>query len=124
VSQPLESPEAVLRAWATANHLADMDGWAALVLDGFTYVHSNANRETKAEVIAAFQGGRRYRSWDIEETTTQEFGDTAIVTGLAHLGVGPATEAEPRVLHVRFTATLLQRDGWKLAAFQSTRLPE
>ena len=124
MSQPLESPEAVLRAWATANHLADMDAWAALVLDGFTYVHSNANRETKAEVIDAFQGGRRYRSWDIEETATHEFGDTAIVTGVAHLGVGLVTEPEPRVLHVRFTATLLQRDGWKLAAFQSTRLPE
>jgi hypothetical protein len=115
------TPEDAIRAFAEANRNADMATWRELVLDGFTYVHSASNKETKEEVIAAFENGRRYGGWEVEDLQTADFDGTAVVTGIGHLGV---RSDPPRTLNVRFTATLLDRDGWRLAAFQTTRLPE
>ena len=115
------SPEEVVREWARANTQGDVDTWDRVVLDGFSYVHSASNLEHKAEMLEAFRNGRRYSKWDAEEMATQDFGGTAVVTGIGRLEV---PREPPVVLNVRFTATLLDRDGWKLAAFQTTRLPE
>ena len=115
------SPEEVVREWAHANTQGDVDTWDRVVLDGFSYVHSASNLEHKGEMLEAFRNGRRYSKWDAEEMATQDFGGTAVVTGIGRLEV---PREPPVVLNVRFTATLLDRDGWKLAAFQTTRLPE
>lgn len=118
-----ETPSDVFRAWAAATLAADMVAWAPLVADDFTYVHSNSNLETKAQLIEAFiVGGRRYRGWDIEALTERQHGDCAILNGIGHL-LGSAEP--PRPLNVRLTATLLREGGrWRLAALQTTRLPE
>ena len=73
------------------------------------------------EMLEAFRNGRRYSKWDTEGMATEDFGGAAVVTGIGRLEV---PREPPLVLNVRFTATLLDRDGWKLAAFQTTRLPE
>lgn len=122
MAQTTGSPEDVIREWAKANTTGDVETWDRMVLDGFSYVHSAANLERKPEMLEAFRNGRRYSKWDAEGMTTQDFGGgAAVVTGIARLEV---PREPPVVLNLRFTATLLDREGWKLAAFQSSRLPE
>jgi len=115
------SPEDVIREWAKANTVGDTETWDRVVIDGFSYVHSTSNLERKPEMLEAFRNGRRYSKWEPEEMVTQDFGGAAVVTGIGRLEV----PREPPVpLNVRFTATLVDRDGWKLAAFHTARLPE
>lgn len=121
MAQTQGSPEDVLREWAKANTTGDVETWDRVVLDGFSYVHSASNLERKPEMLEAFRNGRRYSRWEPEEMATQDFGGAAVVTGIARLEV---PREPPVVLNLRFTATLLDREGWKLAAFQTTRLPE
>ena len=115
------SPEDVIRQWAKANTEGDVETWDRVVLEGFSYVHSASNLERKPEMLEAFRNGRRYSKWDTEGMATEDFGGAAVVTGIGRLEV---PREPPLVLNVRFTTTLLDRDGWKLAAFQTTRLPE
>jgi ketosteroid isomerase-like protein len=118
-----DSPSETFRRWAAANVAADMDAWAPLVADDFTYVHSRANIETKAEMVEAFTNGRRYGGWEIEDLSERLYPGCAVLNGIGHLLAGRA-EAPTR-LDVRFTATLVPAgDGWQLAAMQTTRLPE
>ena len=121
MAQTNGSPEDVIREWAKANTTGDVDTWDRVVLDGFSYVHSASNLEDKAQMLEAFRNGRRYSKWDPEGMATQDFGGTAVVTGIGRLEV---PREPPVVLNLRFTATLIDREGWKLAAFQTTRLPE
>ncbi len=118
-----ETPSTTFRAWAAATLAADMDAWATLVADDFTYVHSSSNIETKAQLIEAFTvGGRRYRGWEIEDLTERHYPGCAVLNGIGHLLSGRAEAPTP--LNVRLTATLIPRgDGWVLAALQTTRLP-
>jgi len=120
----MSSPSEVFREWAGANVTGDMGVWSPLVDERFTYVHSRSNVETKAELVAAFEGGRRYRSWEIESLEERVYEGFAVLNGVAHLGVGAASEG--RVLDMRFTATLAAGgpSGWQLAALQSTRLQD
>src|SRR5690606_12698816 len=116
------TPTDTLRAYAQATLAADAAAIGRLTSDGFTYVHSNALYETKADLLAAFEGGRRYRGWDLGATEEHEHAGCTTVTGTA--SITPAREGAA-VLNVRFTATAVRTsDGWQLAAFQSTRLPE
>jgi len=116
------TPGETFRAWARANVAADMATWATLVTDGFTYVHSNSNFETKQQVIDAFNGGRRYLGWDIVGLEERAYPGCVILTGTADLTVGRPDATN--VLHIRFTSTAVPEDGgWRLAALQTTRLP-
>ena len=118
----MSTPSEVFRGWAAENVTGNMEVWAPLVDEQFTYVHSRSNLETKTELVAAFEGGRRYRSWEIESLEERAYDGCAVLNGVAHLGVGPADEG--RVLDIRFTATLVPGgdSGWLLAALQSTGL--
>jgi ketosteroid isomerase-like protein len=116
------TPSDVFRAWAAANVAADMEAWNPLVADDFTYVHSRSNLETKPELLAAFEGGRRYARWEIEELSERRYPGCAVLNGVAHLTAGTADA--PVQLDVRLTATLVEGgpQGWQLAAIQTTRL--
>lgn len=120
----MSTPSEVFRSWAAANVTGDMAAWSPLVDDRFTYVHSRSNLETKDELVTAFEGGRRYRSWEIESLEERTYEGCAVLNGVAHLGVGPADQGA--VLDIRFTATLVPGGDaeWQLAALQSTRLAE
>ena len=124
VGSDVRTPVEVFRAWAAAIPPADTDTLGALMTDGFTYVHSSSNLEPKDELIAAFQNGRRYRSWDIRgDVRETRYPGCAVLVGIADLGV--TRDGESAFLNVRFTATLVEdSSGWRLAAFQTTRLPE
>jgi len=117
-----DSPSETFRRWAAANVSGDAEAWASVVDDGFTYVHSRSNLETKPEMVEAFKNGRRYGGWDIEEMTERSYPGCAILNGIAHLQ--PSRADAPR-LDLRFTATLVPAgDGWQLAAMQTTRLQD
>ncbi len=120
---PGATPSETFRAWARANVAADMATWATLVTDEFTYVHSSANFETKQQVVDACNGGRRYHGWNINDIAERVYPGCTILTGTAALTVGKA-EA-PSILNVRFTTTAVpDAGGWRLAALQTTRLPD
>lgn len=117
------TPSETLKAWARANVAADIATWGMLVTDGFTYVHSNSNFETKQQVIDAFAAGRRYHGWDIGEMEERAYAGCTILTGTAALTVGRVDA--PSVLNIRFTSTAVpDGSGWRLAALQTTRLPD
>ena len=119
----MAGPSAVFRRWAAANVAADMGAWEPLVAEDFTYVHSRSNLETKAELMAAFEGGRRYSRWEIEELVERQYSGCAVLNGVAHLTAG--TSEAPVNLDVRLTATLVPNgDSWRLAALQTTRLQD
>ena len=124
VGSDVGTPIGTFRAWAASIPPADIDTLADLVTDGFTYIHSSSNLETKDELVTAFKNGRRYRSWDIRgEVSETRYPGCAVLVGIADLGV--TRDGEPATLNLRFTATLVEDDGrWRLAAFQTTRLPE
>lgn len=124
VSNDVSTPAGTLRAWAASVPPADIDAMADLLADGFTYVHSSSNLETKDQLLTAFKNGRRYRSWEIRgEVNEARYPGCAVLTGIADLGV--TRDGEPAMLNLRFTATLVENGGrWLLAAFQTTRLPE
>jgi len=120
---PGPTPTETFQRWAAANVAADMATWATLVMDDFTYVHSSANFETKQQVIDAFVGGRRYHAWDIQEIAERSYPGCTIINGRAVLKAGPADK--PTTLNIRFTATAVPEGGeWRLAALQTTRLPD
>ena len=120
---PGATPSETFRAWARANVAADMATWATLVTDEFTYVHSSANFETKQQVMDAFAAGRRYHGWEIRELAERAYEGCTILTGTAALTVGQVDT--PSVLNIRFTSTAVPEDGgWRLAALQTTRLPD
>ena len=124
VDSEVQTPVETFRAWAASIPPADIETLSDLVTDGFTYIHSSSNLETKDELISAFKNGRRYRSWDIRgEVNETRYPGCAVLVGIADLGV--TRDGEPAMLNLRFTATLVE-DGerWRLAAFQTTRLPE
>jgi ketosteroid isomerase-like protein len=117
------TPSETMQAYAAATLAADMEAYASVVTDDFTYVHSSSNLETKAELVDAFTNGRRYRGWEIEGLTERRYPGCAVLNGIGHLLTGRGEPPTP--LNVRFTATLVpDGDGWKLAALQTTRLPE
>jgi hypothetical protein len=58
------------RASVAATLAADMAAWSPLV--------------------AAFEGGRRYQQWEIEELAEREYPGCAVLNGVAHLVAGSA----------------------------------
>ncbi len=124
VSNDVSTPTGTLRAWAASIPPADIDAMGDLLTESFHYVHSSSNLESKDELLTAFKNGRRYRSWDIRgDVSEARYPGCAVLTGLADLGV--TRDGEPAMLNLRFTATLVEEGGrWRLAAFQTTRLPE
>ena len=80
--------------------------------------------ETRDEVVAGFEAGRRYAALTTEGLREQVYGDAAVVTGIGHATV-MMRDAVVAELDMRFTATLVrQDDAWRVAAWQSTRLAE
>jgi hypothetical protein len=119
----MTTPSETFQAWAGANLTGDLSVWSPLVDERFTYVHSRSNIETKAELVAAFEGGRRYRTWEIASLEERSYDGCSVLNGVAHLGAGPTEQ--PVEFTIRFTATLVPAgDGWQLAALQSTRIAE
>ena len=102
-----------------ANDFATLE---AVLADDLTYTHSNAVVDTKASYIESLRSGKtKYESIDRSPSLVRVYGNTALVTGSATVGLRGL--AAP--LSLRYTLAYVMRDGqWRMVAWQSTRLPQ
>ena len=102
----------------------DRQALERLLADDLTYTHSTGQVESKAQFLESIASGTLvYRSIAPEEVAVRVYGETAVVTGRAVIRVD--TRGQALVLPVRFTSVYVRKAGlWRLAAWQSTRLPE
>ena len=102
-----------------AGDLPALDGFLS---DDLTYVHSGGQLETKREFIEGLRAGHlRYRRLDREEVRARVYGQTAVVTGRAHVEVD--ADGEPHAFEIRFLDIWVSKDRrWQMVAWQSTRL--
>jgi len=87
------------------------------------YCHSDGRCETKAEFIDALTSGRmRYRALDVLELEPRVVGSAMVVHG--RLAVSAESQGKPAQFNLVFTDVYESTvTGWRLVAWQSTRLP-
>jgi ketosteroid isomerase-like protein len=126
--QPAAAAEAELRAVEDRRYQAMIRGEAGaldkLLADDLVYVHSSGSVETKTEFLDTLRSGRlRYKRIAPEDVRVKLSGNLALVTGRSSIDV--EREGKPQSFRVRFTAAYEKASGsWRLAAWQTTRLPE
>lgn len=100
---------------------AALDG---LLADDLTYTHSSGQIETKPQFLESLRSGRmRYLSAQPSGQAVRLYGDTAVVTGRAEVKVNH--QGQELVLSLRFTEVWVKSGGgWKLTAWQSTRVAQ
>ncbi len=91
--------------------------------DDATIVHGNGKLFTRAEEIADLKSGSlKYESVDVRDKKIHVFGDTAVAAFLLSftgtLGGKPFSGVELR----RTVVWVKQKDSWKIALYQVTRL--
>ncbi len=103
---------------------ADRAELEAVLADDLTYGHSDGRLQTKAELLAALTSGVvTYQSYDGPAPAVRIQNGLALLTGIAEL---EATARGTRVkLWLRYLAVYAkQEDGWRLTAYQSSRLEQ
>jgi ketosteroid isomerase-like protein len=128
LAQPAVDPgkevrEANIRRFA-AMVRADSAELDRLLADDLTYVHSTGELNDRTQFLASISSKTtQYRSIEPGETDVRVYGDTAVVTGRAAMKV--TAKGQDLSFVLQYTAVYVRREGlWKLAAWQSTRLPE
>ncbi|MBI3530120.1 MAG: nuclear transport factor 2 family protein [Betaproteobacteria bacterium] len=101
--------------------------WAALdalLADEFFYNQGGGGSVSKLTFLDYMKAGdAKVRKAAREDTKIRLYGDTAVVTGVAHVDV--TLKGEDKTLHSRYLHVWTKTpDGWKLAARQATYLPE
>jgi len=104
----------------------DLAALGELLADELTYTHSNGKVETKAEFLAALEGGAlRYLAIASEgESPPRLYGDGAVgvITGTGRFRVRLGEREGEATL--RYTSVYVHRDGrWRLAAWHSSAVP-
>jgi ketosteroid isomerase-like protein len=111
--------------WLDATVRADADTLDQMLEAGYTFTHATtAITDTREEWLDSFRSGRRrYKSWQIFDTTVRLFPGFAIMTGRGHQEiVRPDSIFD---LHTSFTNVWLEQDGrWLLAVWQATLVPD
>ncbi|HYY60583.1 MAG TPA: nuclear transport factor 2 family protein [Burkholderiales bacterium] len=94
-----------------------------LVHEQLLYTHSSGVTDTKASWLQSMQSGRvKYKSAKYSGQKMRIFGDTALITGRAHIEAEIA--GEPKTLKLLFlNAWTRTPQGWQFVAWQSTPLP-
>lgn len=100
----------------------DLGRLERLLADDLTYTHSTAVVESRAQFLDSVRTGRtRYLEMTPTEVVVRLHGDVAIATGRVRMRV--ATAERELTFDARFTEVHVWRGGgWRLAAWQSTRL--
>jgi ketosteroid isomerase-like protein len=102
----------------------DWDALDAALADDLTYVHSTARLESKAEHIANLRARKPlYRGIAPRDRKVRVNGDVGVVNGVSEMHVDNAGKEQ------RFTVRYLavygrSAGGWRMIAWQSTRVPE
>ncbi len=127
LAQPAGGAEAAVKAAhdrrIALTIAADQAGLGAMMTDDLTYTHANAVTETKAEFLAGLKSGKYlYREITPRERRIRVHGDAAIVSGPCHIVIEPGGQRTEIDLY--FTELYVKDGGaWKMALWQSTRLP-
>ena len=103
----------------------DLAQLGAAMTDDLTWTHSNAVVETKAEFLEAIRSGKyTYKAMSFDERRVRVHGtSTAIVSGTCRVQV--TTGGRDVDVRLRFTELYVQQTGgWKMALWQSTRVPD
>lgn len=103
---------------------ADFATLDKVLADDLLYAHSSGEVDDKKALMAGMRSGsRRYKKISAEDTRYRVDGKLAVVTGKASIEV--ERDGKPQSFKVRFTAVYEKAaTGWRLAAWQTTRLPE
>jgi ketosteroid isomerase-like protein len=95
-----------------------------LLADDLLYAHSSGEIDDKKSLVAAMRSGtRRYKKVTTDDTRYRVDGKLAVITGRAVIEV--ERDGKPQAFSTRFTAVYEKSaSGWRLAAWQTTRLPD
>lgn len=98
----------------------DADILEQLLGDGLVYTHSSGTTDTKTTYIEGVKANKlTYRAIERLQEHIQVYGDTAVVTGRAHLEV--LIDGVPRQANLRYIAVWVKASqGWQTLAFQAT----
>ena len=93
-----------------------------LVHDELMYTHSSGVVDGKASWLDSMKSGRvKYKKAQCTERKVRLYGDTALITGRAHIEA--EIGGEPKTLKLLFlNAWTRTPQGWKFVAWQSTPL--
>ena len=93
-----------------------------LVHDELMYTHSSGVVDGKATWLDSMKSGRvKYKKAQCTERKVRLYGDTALITGRAHIEA--EIGGEPKTLKLLFlNAWTKTPQGWKFVAWQSTPL--
>ena len=103
---------------------ADYAALDKLLADDLLYAHSSGEIDDKGKLVGAMRSGARsYKKMTTDETRYRVDGKLAVVTG--RVAVEVARDGKPQAFKARFTAIYEKAaSGWRLAAWQTTRLPD
>jgi ketosteroid isomerase-like protein len=103
---------------------ADFATLDKLLADDLLYTHSAGDIDDKKSLVAAMRSGARtYKKMATDDTRYKVDGKLAVVTG--RVSVGVERDGKPTSFQARFTAVYERAaSGWRLTAWQTTRLPE
>lgn len=111
------------RQFAQAMVDGDADALEDLLAPDFSYTHKSGRVEPRDELIPSVWGGRRSARMDFEGMRVRTYPGTAIVSGTAHMRVGPADR--PLEFDSSFSSVWVDLDGaLRLVVYHSTGLPE
>jgi len=101
----------------------DVAALEPLLAEELRYVHSNGQRESRAQFLETVRSGRiRYESIDVREIDVRLYDEIGLASGL--ITVGGRSGGQLLQLELRYTDAYVRRDGrWQLVAWQTTRLP-
>jgi ketosteroid isomerase-like protein len=104
--------------------VADAAALGPLLADDLTYTHSNGLVETKEHFLASISSKAiQYQSLVEKDVRLQVYGDAVVMTG--GVDIKAVFQGKPVALPARFTAVYVRQSGsWRLAAWQTTRLPD
>jgi len=104
-----------------AADVATLDG---MMTADLTYTHSSALSEGKQEFLDALRTGKyRYKSTRFDERRVRLYGDAAVVSGVCRVEV--TSSGRELDIRLRFTELYVKQAGaWKMALWQSTRVPD
>ena len=99
---------------------ADVATLGELFADDMVWIHATARIDTKAGLLDAIgSGSTKYLSIDVTDETVRDFGDVALVGGIAAMTA--EIKGETRELRNRFTIVWARRGAsWQVVNWQST----
>jgi ketosteroid isomerase-like protein len=112
------------RARRTAMVDADVPTLQELFHDDMMWVHATARVDTKAGFLEAIgSGSTRYFSIDVTDERFRQFGETALLSGVATMRL--EVKGDPRAMENRYTIIWHRTDGyWRVVHWQSTVVPK